>query len=100
VAWVLRDYPHVEYIPDVAAARLQPIALLPISVQPPDLGSSYVGQQFTITTGWDYRALRPAEFLAWWTQRNTRTVGVPIEAMVLWLRQDVYDGAQPFTPGQ
>lgn len=94
VAWLLRDYPNARFITDITGGRLAEIVLLPTGFENPDLGGSYVGQQFVITSTWDLRTLRFIDFPAWWLQRRTRTVGIPSEEMVLWVRQDIYDGVQ------
>ncbi|MBL8164348.1 MAG: hypothetical protein JNJ61_20335, partial [Anaerolineae bacterium] len=99
VAWLLRDFPNARFVPDVASARTQEIVLLPAALENPDLGGSYVGQRFVITSTWNTRDVRFLDFLGWWLQRRTRTGGVPSETMVLWLRQDVYNGVS-FEPGQ
>lgn len=95
VAWLVRDYPNARFVRDVSAARGQGIVLLPEYAEPPNLGGSYVGQRFIITTGWNPAALRPVDFPTWWLQRQTRTAGAPVERMILWLRQDIYNGV-PF----
>jgi hypothetical protein len=99
VAWTLRNFPKTRFIPDVTAAKAQEMVLLPASIEHPDLGGAYVGERFTITSGWDYESLLSADLPAWWLQRRTRTGGVPADQMVLWLRQDIYDGI-PFPVNQ
>ncbi|MBZ0281185.1 MAG: hypothetical protein K8L97_10625 [Anaerolineae bacterium] len=94
VAWLLRDFPNARFIPDAAGGKLEEIVLLPAVLELPDLGGSYVGQRFTISSTWDLRSLRFIDLPAWWLQRRTRTGGVPADEMVLWVRQDVYDGVQ------
>ncbi len=99
VAWTLRNFPHTHFITDAGAAKAQEIVLLPVALANPDLGGPYVGQRFTITSAWDYRGVRLVDLPAWWLQNRSRTGGVPADQMVLWLRQDVYDGV-PFTVNQ
>jgi hypothetical protein len=44
--------------------------------------------------------MRPLDLLSWWLQRRSRLAGVPSQWVVLWLRQDVYQGSQsPVVPG-
>ncbi len=93
VAWLLRDYPRTRFITDVSEARGLPVVLLPSLPEPPDLGGSYVGHPFTITSVWSERNLRAIDFPAWWMARRIRLPGASLVTMVLWLRQDVYDGA-------
>jgi hypothetical protein len=95
LAWLLRDFENTTYIAAVSEARTQGVILLPESSELPDLGGSYVGQRFVIRLGWSSQTMQPLDFLAWWLQRKTRSAGVPVEIVNLWLRQDIYDGV-PF----
>lgn len=95
IAWTLRDFTNTRFIIDVGEARAQEIVLLPESPEPPDLGGSYVGQDFVITREWDPRTMLGLDIFSWWTQRRTRTPQSLTQTMVLWLRQDIYDGV-PF----
>ncbi len=99
IAWTLRDFSKTEYIPDVSAAKTQAIVLLPGTDSQPDLGGAYVGERFVVASAWDYQSLQPLDVPAWWLQRHTRTGGVPSDTIVLWLRQDIYNGV-PFTVNQ
>lgn len=98
VAWLLRDFPNTTFIPDANAAKLVGVVLLPSVIEQPDLGGPYVGERFGITNTWNMGSVRLLDFPAWWLQRRTRTGGVPSDEMVLWLRQDVYNGVPQ--PGQ
>lgn len=98
-AWALRDYPNAVFITSAGDARAQPIALLPLQADPPDLGGSYVGQQFIVSRSWDPRTMQASDLLAWWLQRRVRAGQAAAEPLVLWLRQDIYDG-MPFDGGQ
>lgn len=93
-AWLVRDYPRTRFITDVSEARGLPIVLLPALPAPPDLGGSYVGHPFTISGVWSGQNLRPIDFPAWWMARRARIPGTPLLTIVLWLRQDVYDGVE------
>lgn len=97
LAWILRDFTNARYIVDVGEARAQPIVLLPALPEPPDLGGSYVGQDFIINREWNPQTMFGLDFPAWWSQRRTRSPEIPASVMVLWLRQDIYDGV-PFEP--
>ncbi len=92
VAWLLRDFPNVEYIPAGSLVRGQEILLLPDVPEPPDLGGPYVGQRFVIHTAWNFTNIDLTSFWGWWMQRRTLTGAMPSDVTVLWLRQDVYDG--------
>jgi hypothetical protein len=95
VAWTLRDFPKAQFTDDLANARGQGIVIAPAQAQPPDLGGSYVGQSFAVASVWNLQTLRPADVLSWWTQRIVLNPDTPTERVVLWLRQDVYNGASP-----
>jgi hypothetical protein len=95
VAWLLRDFTQTRFVSDIGAARGAEIVLLPMLAQPPDLGGSYVGQDFTLSRAWNSGSLRLLDLPAWWMQRRVRIPGTPQGVVVLWLRQDIYDGG-PF----
>jgi hypothetical protein len=95
VAWTLRDFPKAQFTDDLTNARGQGIVIAPAQSQPPDLAGSYVGQSFAVASVWNLQTLRPADVLSWWTQRIVLNPDTPTERVVLWLRQDVYNGASP-----
>lgn len=95
IAWTVRDYTNTQFIADTSEARAQQIALLPMLAEPPALGGAYVGQDFIVSRGWNLQTLQGLDVLAWWMQRRTRFPELPSQTMILWLRQDIYDGA-PF----
>lgn len=99
MAWLVRDFPRARFIVEAGAAKTEPIVLLPASFEQPDLGGSYVGQRFTAQSAWDFSSMTLWNFPAWWLQRRTLTGATASDEVVLWLRQDIYDGA-PFTPVQ
>lgn len=95
IAWTLRDFSSTRFLGVVADGRLQPVVLLPQSNDAkPDLGGNYVGQRFIISRGWQVQAMPALDWIAWWTQRRSRVAAYPLQAMILWVRQDIYDGAQ------
>lgn len=95
LAWMLRDFHETVFINDPGAARQQGIALLQPQLEPPDLGGHYVGQDFIITRVWNPRSMIGLDMFAWWMQRMARIEPLPVEQIVLWLRQDIYEGV-PF----
>lgn len=97
IAWMVRDYTNARFITDPNEARAQEIVLLPMLAEPPALGGAYVGQDFIISRGWNLTTLYGLDVLAWWMQRRTRFPELPSQTMILWLRQDIYDGV-PFNP--
>ncbi len=95
IAWTLRDYTEIQFITDASEARTQEFALLPMLAESPALGGAYVGQDFIVSRSWNLQTLQGLDILAWWMQRRTRFPDLPSQTMVLWLRQDIYDGT-PF----
>ncbi|MAS33063.1 MAG: hypothetical protein CL610_03590 [Anaerolineaceae bacterium] len=94
IGWTLRDFINVQYINQPDEGRTQKAVLLPETDEPPQLGGSYVGQQFVVIREWQPDTLLGFDLLPLWTQRRTRTAPTPSQTMVLWLRQDVYDGVE------
>jgi hypothetical protein len=94
VAWLVRDFVNTTFIQEIGEARTQAVILLRDMTELPDLGGSYVGQPFVIRTFWTTREMQLVDYLAWWLQRRTRTGATPVEKLVLWLRQDIYDGVE------
>lgn len=93
VAWLLRDFPNVNFVGNLEAVRTNQIVLMAqTSVNSPDLGSDYVGQSFVLRRKWSIAQLAPVDVLAWWTQRRFRVEQQFEEISILWLRQDVYNG--------
>jgi len=73
------------------------VILAPPAAEPPDLGGSYLGETFILQRDWNPNTLNFWQVGAWWFQRKTRVPGQPLQEVVLWVRQDVYNGV-PF-PG-
>jgi hypothetical protein len=105
IAWELRDFPNVTYTNEIADARTNEIVIIPdtdiqVSNAPdpvnlPDLGGSYVGQHFNIRMGWDIGSLAGFDVLTWWSTHKTRFDAYPLESVILWVRQDIFD-SNPF----
>jgi hypothetical protein len=96
IAWALRDFVDVEFISDVNEARGDEIVVA-LSEEVVDLGGSYVGQDFVLRRDWSLQALTPVDLLAWWTQRRVGASArdsTQTQSATLWLRQDIYNGAQ------
>jgi hypothetical protein len=92
IGWILRDFNNVQYMTQPTEGRAQEVVLLPMLAEMPDLGGDYVGQDFIIERGWQMNSLHGFDFLTWWMQRRARNPALPTTSMVLWLRQDIYDG--------
>ena len=92
LAWTLRDFENAQFITSLENTRQNEIVILPASLEKPDLGGSYVGQSFLIGNEWNLGVLSNQEILGWWLQRRVRIAVTQENAVILWLRQDVYDG--------
>ncbi|MFQ3566487.1 MAG: glycosyltransferase family 39 protein [Aggregatilineales bacterium] len=97
IAWVVRDFTGVRFITEPSAAYGEGVVLFDAPILP-ELGGSYVGQDFAIERSWSLSALRPIDLFAWWTQGRVRAdakAEIRADMAYLWLRQDIYDGVQP-----
>jgi len=92
LAWMLRDFTNVRYVNDPAEARTQRIVIAPLTQEAPELRGNYVGQSLVISRQWEMASMALQDIPAWWFQRKTRVPAQPDQEIVLWLRQDVYDG--------
>lgn len=96
LAWTLRDFTNVRPVVAATDAAGAPVVVLTETLPEaaaPELGDSYLGQDFVTRRGWGLSNLRPYDLPAWWMQRRTTSQGVPLETATLWLRQDVYIGS-------
>ena len=93
VAWLTRDFPNARFVNTVEEAAGEQIVLM---AQDEDLaaslGGAYVGQRFVLRRNWSVAQLEILDLPAWWSQGRLRAGKVQEQALVLWLRQDVYDG--------
>ena len=94
IAWVVRDFTQADYISDLRDAVGDPVVLLPSFDDPPGLGTSYVGQDFITKRTWTPTAIYAIDVPTWWMQRHARFNWMTLESTVLWLRQDIYEGAE------
>jgi hypothetical protein len=97
LAWQLRDFQNAQFIADMQDAMTQPIVLLSASDDPeaqPDLGGSYVGQDFIVSREWSADTMLPTDFPALWSQRRVRVNETVTNRVVLWLRLDIYHGIE------
>lgn len=99
VGWLLRDFVNARYITEPGEGRAQEVVLLSASVEPPALGGAYVGQDWAVVRTWAESTLLGFDALPWWTQGRTRVPAQSVLTLVLWLRQDIYDGVE-FNPNQ
>ncbi len=101
LGWLLRDFVNARFVESPADAARDQVVIAPDTLSELDLGGSYVGQRFALIEAWDMAFERDLDRLAWLSQRRLRTNDLPQSGVVLWLRQDVYDGIPPDErPGQ
>lgn len=96
IAWVVRDFTGVRFITEPSAAYGEGVVLFDAPILP-ELGGSYVGQDFAVERSWSLSALQPIDLFAWWTQgriRASANAEIRADMAYLWLRQDVYEGSQ------
>jgi hypothetical protein len=97
LAWQLRDYADLEYVPAVGRLTAAPVIIAPVSFQPELLGARYVGQDFIVTRSWDLGELRWADLPIWLMFREAQRPVQVEERVIVWLRDDVY-GLPPAEP--
>lgn len=96
LAWLLRDYVNAQFVPSALQAAGAPIVLMDDDAQPAQLGGAYVGQRFLLKRNWSWTAQSAWDMPAWWTQTRRRPASdLAEDALIVWLRQDVYDGVSP-----
>ena len=101
IGWLLREFHRTRYVDSAQAARGDQLVVIPANMAPIgfddelDLGAAYVGQSRVVLQGWSARDLRGFDMLAWWSSRQTRVQPYAMHQVMLFVRQDIYDG-QPF----
>lgn len=127
VAWLLRDFYNVKYVTNIREAQFYEVIIVPFGAgatdYPADLGGDYVGQWFELTDKWDgvsgvasnwrlvldpARVLRAPyqslvwemnlDLMTWWLLREVRRQPQSSQAVLLWVRQDVYDSVPLLNP--
>lgn len=93
--WLLRDYENARFVTTYNEASGAEVIIAPALTDDLSLGAPYVGDEFVASRGWNLSSMQSMDFIAWWTQRRVRVGALPAQRIVLWLRQDIYDGA-PF----
>ena len=93
IAWLLRDFPNARFVNKAEEAAGAQIVLMAQSEEQSNaLDGDYVGQRFVLRRSWSFAQLGIWDLLAWWSQGRLRDENLHEEHVVLWLRQDVYDG--------
>ena len=93
IAWLARDFPRARFVNSPTEAAGEAIVL---TAQPDQghetLRGDYVGQRFLLQRSWSFTDLGLWDLPAWWSQGRLRADILEDVAVMLWLRQDVYDG--------
>lgn len=93
VPWLARDFPNARFVNKAeAAARAQIVLAAPNDELALALDGDYVGQRFLLRGNWSLAQLSLTDLPAWWTLGRVREDSFKEESVMLWLRQDVYDG--------
>ncbi len=92
VAWLLRDFPNARFVKSPLQAGDAAILLTADDERLDAISGDYVGQRFLLQRRWSLRQASLWELPAWWTQRRFSQDAIQEEALILWLRQDVYEG--------
>ena len=96
LAWLLRDFPKARFVRHENMAAGEPIVISAHDpARAPDLGGDYVGQRFLLRRNVYLAQINPWQLPAWWSQRRLRDPIEQEDAVILWLRQDIYDGGTP-----
>ena len=94
MAWLVRDFPNAQFLRAPSAADGQAIIIMADDpVQTSAITGDYVGQRFALRRNLLLNHVDLWELPAWWSQGQLDADQFEEEAVVLWLRQDVYDGA-------
>lgn len=93
MGWLARDFPNARFVNSAAIAAGKPIIILAKGEEAAvDLMGDYVGQKFLLQRRTSIAGLDPWQLPAWWSQRRLRRNNIGAEeAVILWLRQEVYD---------
>jgi hypothetical protein len=127
VAWLLRDFYNAKFVSNIREAQLYEVIIVPFDTYSSDdfldLGGSYVGQRFNMTDEWagvsefvsiwrlannpaqvlraPYRSLIweiNLDLMPWWFLRDVRFQPNSVYAVLLWVRQDVFDNVPLLNP--
>ena len=96
MGWLLRDFPNARFLGAAAMAAGEPIVIMAAGEEAfVDLKGNYVGQKFLLRRRTSIAQMDPWQLPAWWSQRRLRRGNVEAEeAIILWLRQDIYDNVK------
>ncbi|MDE2857221.1 MAG: hypothetical protein OXN94_05165 [Chloroflexota bacterium] len=96
MGWLMRDFPKARFVNSAAIAAGEPIIIMAQGEEAfVDLQGNYVGQKFVLQRRTSPAGLDPWQLPSWWSQRRLRRGETGAEeAVILWLRQDVYDNVK------
>lgn len=96
LGWLLRDFPNARFVNLSAQAAGEPIIIMAAGAEAAaELQGNYVGQNFLLRRRTLFSQLDTWQLPAWWSQRRIRSdIQSLQEALILWLRQDVYDNVR------
>ena len=93
MAWLLRDFPNAQFIRAGSAADGQAIIITADDqLQISAITGDYVGQRFALRRNLHLNNVDRWDLPAWWSLGQLDADQFDEEAVILWLRQDVYDG--------
>ncbi len=93
LAWLAREFSEATFAPSAAVATGAQIVLMAETADAAALlGGDYVGQRFVLRRNWSLSQAGLGDLPFWWTTGRQRAEQIEEEAVLLWLRQDVYDG--------
>lgn len=94
LAWLLRDFAKARFAHAAEEAAGAKVVLMAADEsREAALNGDYVGQRFNLRRRWSFADLGIWDLPAWWTQGRLRESIVTEDQLMLWLRQDVYDGS-------
>ena len=93
MAWLLRDFPNARFVSAARAADGRAIIIMADDqALTSAISGNYVGQRFALRRKLLLNRVDRWDLPAWWSQGQLDADQFEEEAVVLWLRQDVYDG--------
>ena len=93
LAWLVRDFPNARFVrPASAADGHEIIIVADDQAQTDAISGDYVGQRFVLRRQLWLSRLDVWQLPAWWSHRQVDAEQIEEEAVILWMRQDVYDG--------
>lgn len=91
--WLLRNHQAVQYVDSLAADQKPSLVITPVQTSPLS-SASYTGQDFSWRQSPAWSLMLPREWMEW---LFFRAAPFEREAIVLWVRSDLFAGAEPQT---